>query len=430
MGNATSRIAPGNGEHYRVYSVMHHVNVETLAAEHKRQKIGKASGVDRVTKQEYDENLQENLENLICRMKSFSYRPQPVRRAYIQKEGGKGQRPLGIPSYEDKLVQGAMAIVLNNIYESLLYDFSYGFRQGKSQHQAVKAVNDIIMFHKVSYVVDCDIRGFFDNLDHEWLMKFLEHDIADKNFLRYIKRFLKSGVIEDLKFYESDRGTIQGGVISPVLANVYLRYVLDMWFDKVVKKQCRGEAYIVRYADDFICMFQYKDEAEEFYSSLKTRLAKFKLEIAEDKSKVIAFGRFARKDSKDGKVDTFDFLGFTRICGKTRNGKFSVVHRTSRKKMKAKKANAKEWLREHMHDHIKVLIPALNKKLTGHYNYYGVSGNSIGLWGFYEYVKRQLFKTLRRRGQKQRLTWEKFERILEFNPIAKPSIRVNIWATA
>jgi len=431
MQNEAGKIAPGNGEHYRVWSVMHHVNVDTLTAEHKRQKTGKATGVDKVTKEEYGKNLQGNLEDLIARMKRFSYRPQPVRRTYIEKQGSSGSmRPLGIVAYEDKLVQGAMTNVLNGIYENKFYDFSYGFRKGKSQHQAIKAVDGILMRGQVNYIVDCDVRGFFDNLDHEWLMKFLEYDIADKNFLRYIKRFLKSGIIEDLQFYESDKGTIQGGVISPVLANVYLHYSLDMWFDKVVKARCRGEAHIVRYADDFICMFQYKDEAEKFYESLKTRLAKFGLEIAEDKSKVIAFGRSARKESKDGKVDTFDFLGFTHICGKNRKGYFTIVHRTSRKKMKAKKASAKEWLRKHMNDHIKELIPALNRKLVGHYNYYGISGNYADISEFYKYVRDELFRTLRRRGQKHRLTWEKFNRILEFNPIAKPSIRVNIWAKA
>ena len=430
MANEGSRIAPGNGEHYRVYSVMHHVNVETLAEEHRRQKTGKAAGVDKVTKLEYDKNLQRNLEDLIACMKSFSYRPQPVRRTYIPKESGNGMRPLGIPAYEDRLVQGAMAKVLNGVYEKKFYDFSYGFREGKSQHQAVKAVNDIIMFRKVSYVADIDIRGFFDNLDQKWLIKFLEHDIADKNFVRYIARFLKSGIMENLQFYESDSGVPQGGSTSPVLANVYLHYVLDMWFDKVVTKQCRGEAYIVRFADDFVCMFQYKDDAEKFFSSLKERLDKFGLEIAEDKSKIIAFGRFARENSKDGKVDTFDFLGFTHICGKTRNGKFTVVHRTSRKKMKAKQAKAKMWLHQHMHEPVQGLITALNKKLVGHYNYYGISGNFKSIQDFYVYVVRQLFKALRRRGQRHRLTWEKFNRILKYNPIAKPSIRVNIWATA
>jgi len=337
---------------------------------------------------------------------------------------------LGIPAYEDKLVQGVMADILEGIYEKKFYDFSYGFRKGKSCHQAIKEVNDIIRFKKVNYVVDADIKGFFDNLSHEWLMKFLEHDIQDKNFLRYIVRFLKAGVMEELQFHESDRGAPQGGLISPICANVYLHYVLDMWFEKVVRARCRGEAYIVRYADDFVCMFQYKEDAEKFYNALKERMGQFGLELAEEKSKVIAFGRFARENSNDGKVDTFDFLGFTHICGKSRKGKFMIVHRTSRKKLKQKKANVKVWLKQNMHVPIKDLIAKLNRKLIGHYNYYGISGNSKSLQDFYYYVTRQLIHVLRRRGQKHRMTWEKFNRLILFSPIASPSIKVNIWTYA
>jgi len=264
--------------------MMHHVNADTLKAEHERQKTGKAAGVDGVTKEEYGENLERNIESLVERMKTFSYQPLPVRRTYIPKEGGGGRlRPLGIPAYEDKLVQGVMSDILDAVYEGKFYDFSYGFRTGKSQHQAIKEVNDTIMSKKISWVVDADIKSFFDTLDHEWLMKFLEHDIQDKNFLRYVKRFLKAGVMEGLERFESDLGAPQGGLISPVCANVYLHYVLDMWFDKVVKEECKGDAFIVRYADDFVCMFQCEREARKFFADLKERLAKFGLEIAEDK---------------------------------------------------------------------------------------------------------------------------------------------------
>jgi group II intron reverse transcriptase/maturase len=250
MENAYERIAQQVEKHKRAQTLMHYVNKQNLTEEHRQQHKGKATGIDRVGKEAYGENLEANIEDLLTRMKMFSYRPQAVRRTYIPKAGSDKMRPLGIPAYEDKLVQGAMRKVLDQVYEGKFYDFSYGFRKGKNCHQAIREVNQLIMTNKINFIVDADIKGFFDNVDHEWLMRFLEHDIADKNFLRYIKRFLKAGIMEDMKYHESDRGTPQGGLISPVCANVYLHYVLDMWFDKVVKKQCKGEAHIIRYADD------------------------------------------------------------------------------------------------------------------------------------------------------------------------------------
>ena len=428
MGNELNRIAELAEKHGRLQTVMHHVNADTLKAEHKRQKSGKATGADGVTKEEYGENLDENVRNLVARMKTFSYRPQPVRRTYIPKEGSNDKlRPLGIPAYEDKLVQGVMRNILDAVYEGKFYEFSYGFRAGKSQHQAIKEVNDLIMSKKVNWVVDADIKSFFDTLDHEWLMKFLEHDIQDKNFLRYIKRFLKAGIMEGLERYESDRGAPQGGLISPVCANVYLHYVLDMWFDKVVRKSCKGDAFIVRYADDFVCMFQYESEAKKFFTDLKERLAKFGLEIAEDKSKVIRFGRFAREDEPGGKTGTFDFLGFTHINGKTRAGKYSVVHRISRKKMKVKQARIKEWLRHNIQCKIPVIIDKLNMKLRGLHRYYGISGNLESLQKINRYAERTLYQALRRRSQRSKMTWERFYRILEQFPLVRPKIYVNIW---
>jgi group II intron reverse transcriptase/maturase len=429
MANKLNKIAELAKKHGRLQTVIHHVNADTLKAEHTRQKYGKATGVDRVTKEEYGANLDENIAGLIDRMKSFSYRPQPVRRAYIPKEGSDDKlRPLGIPAYEDKLVQGVMRNILDAVYEGKFYDFSYGFRAGRSQHQAIKEVNDVIMFKEIGWVVDADIKSFFDTLDHEWLMKFLEHDIQDKNFLRYIKRFLKAGIMEGLERFESDQGAPQGGLISPVCANVYLHYVLDMWFDKIVKKNCKGDAFIVRYADDFVCMFQYESEARKFFADLKERLAKFGLEIAEDKSKVIRFGRFARRDEPGGKTETFDFLGFTHINGKTRAGKYTVAHRISKKKMKVKRARIKEWLKYNIHDKIPVIIDNLNRKLRGLYQYYGISGNSKSLQDIDIYAKRSLFCALKRRSQRSKMTWERFNRIIAQFPLVRPKIRVNIWS--
>lgn len=427
MENDFSKIALQSGNHEKVQTIMHYVNKENLAEEHKLQKSGKATGIDKVSKEQYAENLDENLENLIARMKTFSYRPQAVRRTYIPKTGSDKMRPLGIPAYEDRLVQGVMRKVLDQIYEWKFYDFSYGFRQGRNCHMAVREINQIVMTTKVNYVVDADIKGFFDNVDHKWLMKFLENDIQDKNFLRYIVRFLKSGIIEDMKYYESDKGTPQGGLISPVLANVYLHYVLDMWFDKVVKKRCKGEAYIVRYADDFVCFFQYENEARYFYQALKERLKKFNLELAEDKSKIMRFGRFAKQNSKDGKTESFDFLGFTFINGETLTGKYRIIYRTSKKKLKAKKQAVKEWLRQNIHGKPSDTIELLNKKLIGHYAYYGISGNYQSLLNFYRFIVSAFYKALTRRSQRAYLSWKRYQSLLRKHPIAQPKLYVDIW---
>lgn len=427
MANAYERIAQQVEKHEKVQTLMHYVNKQNLIEEHRQQRKGKATGIDGVGKEAYGENLEANIDDLVNRMKTFSYRPQAVRRAFIPKAGSDKMRPLGIPAYEDKLVQGVMRKVLDQIYEGKFYNLSFGFREGKSCHQAIREVNQLIMTRKINFIVDADIQGFFENVDHEWLMRFLEHDIADKNFLRYIKRFLKTGIMEDMKYHESDRGTPQGGLISPVCANVYLHYVLDMWFYKVVKKQCKGEAYIVRYADDFICMFQYENEANTFYDTLKARLKKFNLELSKDKSKTIRFGRFAKQHSADGRTDTFDFLGFTHINGETLTGKYTLLHRTSKKKLRTKKQNVKEWLKENIHGKPSDTIELLNKKLMGHYRYYGISGNYKGLLKFYRYIKIALYKTLTRRSQRTYLTWRRYRMLIEKHPIAEPEIYVNIW---
>jgi len=427
MANAYDGIAQQAAGHEKVQTIMHYVSKANLAEEHRRQERGKATGVDGENKESYGENLDENLDDLLARMKRFSYKPQPVRRTYIPKAGSDKMRPLGIPSYEDKLVQGVMRRILDEIYREKFYGFSYGFQEGKNCHQAIHEANQIIMTKKVNFVVDADIKGFFDNVDHDWLMKFLEHDIQDRNFLRYVKRFLITGVMEEAAYIESDRGTPQGGLISPVLANIYLHYVLDMWFEKAVKGKSKGEAHMVRYADDFVCMFQYENEANAFYKNLKERLAKFGLELAEDKSRVIRFGRFATQNSKDGNTETFDFLGFTHINGTTLTGKYTVLHRTSQKKLKAKKQAVKEWLGTYIHGKPSDTIELLNKKLVGHYRYYGISGNYEGLLKFYRFIVAAFYKTLTRRSQRAYLSWRRYRSLLEKHPIAEPKIYVNIW---
>ena len=420
MGTKRQDIRTLSVKHSRLETLIHYVNYETLSAEHRRQVNGKAVGVDKVTREEYGENLEENLDKLLSRMKRFSYRPQPVRRAYIPKANGK-QRPLGIPSYEDKLVQGVMARILNEVYEPRFLDCSYGFRPNKSAHDAIKQVDNLIMFKKVNYILDCDIKGFFDNVDHKWLMKFLEHDIADKNFLRYIVRFLKAGVMESNHYENTSVGTPQGGLISPVLANVYLHYVLDLWFEKCMKRQLKGESYLVRYADDFIIMTEYENEAQAVYEALKERLTKFGLELAEDKTRILPFGRNSKAK------ETFDFLGFLHVNGKTRDGRYTVGHLVSRKKKKLFKANLKKWVKENRNAEFKWFMDRLNRKLIGTNNYYSVSGAIREVRGLFNHAFWVVYKWMNRRSQRRSYTLEKFTEVWN-EKIKKPYIHVNIWA--
>ena len=404
---------------YKPISLIHLVNKETLKEQHKKQQKNKASGIDKVTKEEYEKNLDVNIENLIERMKKFSYKPKPVRRTYIPKANGK-LRPLGIPAYEDKLVQGVMANILNEIYECKFLECSYGFRPNRNCHQALREINQRIMVNKVNYILDCDIKGFFDNVNHKWLMKFLENDIKDKNFLRYINRFLISGYMEDMKYHETDKGTPQGGLISPILANVYLHYVLDLFFEKYVKPRLKGEAYLVRYADDFLIMFQYEKEAKQVYELLVKRLAKFGLEMEQEKTRILPFGRFK------GIKETFDFLGFTHYNGTTRTGKYTVGHKMSKKKRKLKHQAITKWLNENKHMNLAELITKLNKKITGMYAYYGINGMLSELYKIYYHVKYVLFKALNRRSQRK-MKIDKYNIILERIPIAVPKIYKDIW---
>jgi len=413
----------------KLQTLVHLINKETLKYCHQTMDKKKATGIDGISKEEYSVNLEENLENLVLRMKRQAYKPQPVRRAFIPKDE-KNLRPLGIPSYEDKLVQMAMSKIMNEIYETEFKDFSYGFRPNRSCHDALKALNMTLETKKVCYVVDADIKGFFDNVDHKWMIKFLEHRIGDPNFIRLVYRFLRAGIMEDGKYQESDKGTPQGGNMSPILANVYLHYVLDLWFDVAVKKGSRGEAYLTRYADDFVACFQYKEDAYTFYQALKERLGEFGLELSESKTRIIEFGRFAEENRDkrgDGKPETFDFLGFTHYCSKSVNGKYRVKRKTSRKKLKNKLRAAKTWLRKNMQMSVIHLIGKLNTKLIGHYRYYGITDNSKMLDNFRYRVIKMMFKVLNRRSQRKSYNKDKFEQLLKKYPIVKPKIYVNIY---
>lgn len=415
----------------KLTTLAHFINTETLEESYHKQNGKKATGVDGETKEQYGKQLKENLENLIDRMKKQAYKPQPVKRVYITKDGTDKLRPLGIPSFEDKIVQDVISGILAEIYEPIFKDMSYGFRPGRSCHDALRELNSTIVTKKVSYIVDADIKSFFDNVDHEWIMKMLEYRIGDPNLLRLIKRFLKAGIMEEGKWEESEVGAPQGGLISPIISNIYLHYALDLWFEKIVKKQGRGEAYIIRFADDFACCFQYRDDAEKFYAALKERLAKFKLEIAAEKSKIIEFGRFAASDlSKRGqKPDNFDFLGFTHYCGTSKNGKFRVKRVTSKKKLKMKLKNIKKWMRENINKPVVELIKELNVKLKGHYNYYGVTDNTPGIKKYAYVVRRALYRHINRRRQGKPCDFLKFEKLMTKYPLAQPKIRVSIFYT-
>ena len=403
----------------KLETLMNRVNEASIKEERRKQARKKATGVDGVTKADYGERLDKNVADLIVRMKRFSYKPQPVRRAYIPKPGGK-LRPLGIPAYEDRLVQSVMAGVLSDIYEERFLDCSYGFRPGRSAHDVVRYINQTIMTRKVNYVLEADIKGFFDNVDHDWLMQFLENDIADRNFLRYVKRFLVAGVMEGTEWKESEKGTPQGGQISPVLANVYLHYALDLWCEKVLKQKLRGEVYYVRYADDFLLMFQYENEAQLVMQALQAQLGKFGLELAEDKTRILPIGRFK------GTKEDFDFLGFTFFNTLTRTGKYRMGVRTSKKKLKAKKQQVKAWMTERMHKPVPETMKFIQLALAGHCNYYGVSGNFRGILGFWRYVRYTCYRTLNRRHQKRSMKFDKFLRIWNYY-VKKPHLTKDIW---
>lgn len=421
MANDFSKIAMQLEKHKTVQGIMKYINQESLIEQHKKQEKNKATGIDGINKMDYEENLKTNTAELINKMKSMSYVPKDVKRVYIPKAGSTELRPLGIPAYEDRLVQGAMSEVLNEIYEHIFLECSYGFRPNRDCHLAIKKLDEIIMKKNINYVVDADIKGFFNNVNHEWLVKFLELTIQDQKFIQYIIRFLKSGIMENMQHYENDKGTPQGGLISPILANVYLHYVLDLWFEQYVKIKCKGGAYLIRYADDFVCCFEKEEDARMFYAELKDRLNKFDLELAENKSRIIPFGN---NDSKE----KFDFLGFTHINSINRKGNYKLSHHTSGKKSKTKKQAVKIWLKENVRIYkIPYLIKKINIKLQGTFRYYGVSDNYNWMIKFRWYVINELHKQICRRSQKGKLSWEKFKKILKFNPIVMPKIYHSMW---
>jgi len=396
-------------------ALWHHVyDLDRLRTAYRELKREAAPGIDGETWRHYGEDREKNLRDLAGRLKSGAYRAKPVRRVHIPKPDGR-QRPLGVTVLEDKIVQRAVVKVMNGIYETDFLGFSYGFRPGRSPHEALNALMAGTMTRQVSWVLDADIRGYFDSIDHEWLVKMVKHRVADKRVIRHIRKWLQAGVMEEGKKFQPEEGVPQGGSISPLLANIYLHYVLDLWADQWRRKQAHGEMIIVRFADDFIIGFQYQKEAVRFLEALRERFQRFGLELNADKTRLLEFGRFAaanRVKRGQGKPETFDFLGFTHSCGRTRNGKFVVNRRSIGKRIRGKLKQLKEELRRRLHDPIPTVGKWLRVVLLGHYRYYGVPGNTDRIGAFMYHVSLLWYKTLLRRSQKHNLKWERMNRLI------------------
>ena len=394
---------------------MHHITEDLLRSAYTTLNRSAAAGVDDVTWREYGKKLKEHLPALHERVQSGKYRAMPSKRIWIPKPDGR-KRPIGIAVLEDKIVQQAVAMVLNQIFEVDFLGFSYGFRPKRNPHNALDAVWVGIEKRKVNWVLDADIKGFFDAISHEWLLKFLEHRIADQRLLRLCRKWLRAGVSEAGQWSKTDVGTPQGAVISPVLANLYLHHVLDLWTD-AWRKTARGDVIIVRYADDFVMGFQYRNEADLFLQQLQERMAKFGLELHQEKTRLIEFGRFAaanRSKRGEGKPETFDFLGFTHICAKTKKGnRFTIRRKTIAKRLRAKVKKMKEGIRLRMHDPIPEQGQWLRAVVLGHLNYYAVPGNKQSTDAFRTAAMKEWLHALRRRSQKARsLTWKRFQRLV------------------
>ncbi|MCP5108825.1 MAG: group II intron reverse transcriptase/maturase [bacterium] len=397
-------------------ALLHHMTVDLLEQSFRKLKRDAAAGIDGKTWREYEPKLRELLPALLEKVHSGKYRVEPVKRAYIAKEDGS-ERALGILALEDKIVQHAVGTILSQIYEADFYGFSYGFRSEKDQHCALDALSVGIARRKINWILDADIQGFFDNIGHELLMSLLEKRIGDKRILRLIKKWLKTGYIENGKRVKQIVGTPQGAVISPILANIFLHYVLDEWITEWRKKKARGDMIIVRYADDFIVGFQYYSEAQKFHEELKDRLMNFKLKLHLDKTRLIEFGRYAesnRRRNKRGKPDTFGFLGFTHMCSKNKRGYFVIRRKTIKKRFKKKVAEIKEKLKKRMHDNVKVTGLWLKSVIIGHQNYYAVPGNLDSVKAFRWQAIKAWLKTLRRRSQKGHITWKRFLRLVDW----------------
>jgi len=409
---------------FQFTSLAHLLDVEYLRDCYQSLNRNKAVGIDEVSWEEYGRDLERNLERLVDRLKRKKYKPLPARRVYIPKNE-KEKRPLGIPALENKIVERGIKLILESIYEEDFLECSYGFRRKRNCHQALKKINDLITFKPVSYLVEADIKGFFDNVPHGKLMDFIRIRVKDRTLLGLIEKFLKAGYIDEGLLVKTDEGTPQGGILSPLLANIFLHYVLDTWMETTVKSHVRGYCEIVRYADDFVCVAQYKCDAKRIERALHNRFNKYGLELHPKKSQRISFGRFEKGNAakENRKANTFEFLGFTHYCDTTRKGRFKIGRKTSRKKFNAKCKAMNQWLKQVRNQtKTKVWWKTLEAKLRGHYQYYGISENFQSIVAFYVNAVRLVHKWLNRRSQKGRMNWDRFNEYLEHYPLPKPKI--------
>jgi len=420
-------------KYFRFNNVMQLVNEWSLRASFYKLNKTKAAGIDKVTLRDYEKNLSQNISDLVSRMKNMSYRPQAVKRVYIPKGNGK-LRGLGIPAVEDRMVQLAMSKVLEAIYEQDFCEFSYGFRPGRNCHQALAAINQTLYRKPVNWVIDADIKGFFDNVDHGGLMGCLEKRVTDSRFLRYIMRFLKSGIMEEGQRYSTEVGTPQGGVISPILANIYLHYALDSWFCGKAVNESQGYVKLVRYADDFVICVQYKEDADYILESLKKRLCVCHLELSEEKTRMVRIGResqekweaeklMCKKGSIRYKPGTFTFLGFTHYCCRNGNAKYKFSRKTDKQRFARSVRSLKSLLQKvRSNMKLKDIWHRVCQILRGHYRYYGVTDNFLHIWRFYREAENLLQKWLNRRSQRRSMCWDKFVKYLKAYPLPRPRI--------
>jgi group II intron reverse transcriptase/maturase len=407
----------------RFTALFHHVyDIDQLRRAYLGVKREAAAGVDGVTWRQYGERREENLQDLSGRLRRGAYRAKPARRSYVPKAEGK-QRPIGVVTLEDKVVQRAVVEVLNAIYEEDFLGFSYGYRPGRDPHQALEALRVALMSKKVSWVFDADIRAFFDKMDRRWLKKFIEHRIGDRRIVRLVQKWLNAGVLEEGRWTRTEEGTVQGGSISPLLANLYLHHVFDLWVHHWRRTRAKGDVEVVRFADDIVVGFQYRNEAEQFWEELRERFAKFEMELHPEKTRLIEFGRFAdqnREERGEGRPETFNFLGFTHRCGKTRKGKFRVDRETMRQRWQGKLREVYAELRRRMHTLVPTQGSYLRSVVVGHVRYYGVPGNGAKITAFRHQVGWLWYRALKRRSQKHSLTWDRMKRLIaRWIPLAR-----------